>query len=209
MARAPARPRKRLAPAKRAPRKKQLKLVTTTMEMREPQHRPAALPLGIKVALLRAETPTASFYRYLYDAVGAPAFWCARRGLDDATLSALIADPAIEIYVLYVGGVPAGFAELDLRQGTEIELAHFGLVPEFLGAPLADYLCGWAVDEAWRRAPTRLWVATTNFDHPTVLAAYQKVGFRAVSQETRMIDDPRATGLLPKTLAVPHAALGG
>ena len=209
MARKPARHPTRRATAKRAPRPKKLKLVTTTMEMREPQHRPAALPLGIKVALLRAETPTVSYYRYLYNTVGAPAFWCARRTLDDAALGALVADPQIELYVLYVGGVPAGFAELDLRQGTEIELAHFGFVPEFVGAGLTDYLLGWAVGEAWRRAPERLWVATTNFDHPTVLAAYQKVGFRAVSQETRMIADPRATGLLPKDVAVSRAALGG
>jgi GNAT superfamily N-acetyltransferase len=177
------------------------------MELGELQHRPAALPLGVKVALLRAETPTVSFYRYLYNTVGAPAFWCARRKLNDAAIGALIADPAIEIYVLYVGGVPAGFAELDLRQGTEIELAHFGLVPEFVGPGLADYLLGWVVDEAWRRAPARVWLRTTNFDHPTVLAAYQKAGFGVVGQETRQIDDPRATGVLPKDIAVPHAAL--
>jgi GNAT superfamily N-acetyltransferase len=207
MPRQPARrPGKRAAP-RRASRRKKLKLVTTTMEMREPQHRPAALPLGLKLALLRAEAPTVSFYRYLYDVVGAPAFWCARRTLDDAAIGALVADPAVEIYVLYAGGVPAGFAEIDLREGTEIELAHFGLVPEFVAPGLADYLLGWVVDEAWRRAPERLWLRTTNFDHPTVLAAYQKAGFRAVRQETRMIDDPRATGLLPKDVAVPHAAL--
>jgi GNAT superfamily N-acetyltransferase len=207
MPRQPARRSGKRAAPRRASRPKQLKLVTTTMEMREPQHRPAALPLGLKLALLRAEAPTVSFYRYLYDAVGAPAFWCARRALDDAALAALVADPAIEIYVLYAGGVPAGFAEIDGREGTEIELAHFGLVPEFVAPGLADYLLGWAVDEAWHHAPERLWLATTNFDHPTVLAAYQKAGFRAVRQETRMIDDPRATGLLPRDIAVPHAAL--
>jgi GNAT superfamily N-acetyltransferase len=193
-------------PPKRPPRKK-LKLVTTTMEMRVPQHRAAALPLGTKIALLRAESPTVSFYRYLYDTVGAPAFWCERRRLGDAAIGALIADPEIEIYVLYGGGVPAGFAELDLRRPDEIELAHFGLVPEFVGRGLADYLLGWVVDDAWRRAPERLWLRATNFDHPTILAAYQKAGFLAVKQETRQIDDPRATGVLPKHIEVPPAAL--
>jgi GNAT superfamily N-acetyltransferase len=193
-------------PAKRPPCKK-LKLVATMMEMRTPQHRATVLPLGAKVALLRAETPTASFYRYLYNTVGEPAFWCERRGLDDAAIAALVADPDIEIYVLYCGGVPAAFAELDLRRPDEIELAHFGLIPEFVGHGLADYLLGWVIDEAWRRAPERLWLRATNFDHPTVLAAYQKAGFLAVEQETRQIDDPRATGLLPKSVKVPHAAL--
>jgi GNAT superfamily N-acetyltransferase len=200
------RPAVKRKPARR-PRPKKLKLVTTTMEMRAPQHRNSALPLGIKVALLRAETPTVSFYRYLYDTIGAPVFWCERRRLGDRAIAALIADPKIEIYVLYCGGVPAGFAELDLRQDDDVELAHFGLIPDFLNPGLADYLLGWVVDEAWRRAPARVWLRTTNFDHPTVLAAYQKAGFGVVGQETRQIDDPRATGVLPKDIAVPHAAL--
>ena len=193
-------------PAKRPPRKK-LKQVVTTMELRELQHRPAPLPLNTKVALLRAERPTVSFYRYLYNTIGESAFWCERRQLDDDAIGALLADPEIEIYVLYVGGVPAGFAELDLRETDEIELAYFGLIPEFLGPGLADYLLGWVVDEAWRRGPARLWLSTTNFEHPTVLAAYQKAGFLAVGQQTHQIDDPRATGVLPKDVAVPHAAL--
>ena len=193
-------------PAKRPPRKK-LKQVITTMEMREPQHRPAPLSLHTKVALLRAEQPTVSFYRYLYNTIGERAFWCERRRLDDDAIAALLADPEIEIYVLYVGGVPAGFAELDLGEADEIELAYFGLIPEFLNHGLADYLLGWVVDEAWRRGPNRLWLETTNFEHPTVLAAYQKAGFLPVGQETQQIDDPRATGVLPKDVELPHAAL--
>jgi GNAT superfamily N-acetyltransferase len=193
-------------PSKRPTRKK-LKLVVTVMEMRTPQHRAATLPLGAKAALLRLESPTVSFYRYLYNTVGEQAFWYERRRLDDKALAALLADPGLEIYVLYAGGVPAGFAELDLRRHDEIELAHFGLIPEFLGHGFADFLLGWAVDEAWRRTPKRVWLRATNFDHPTVLAAYQKAGFLAVEQETRLIDDPRATGLIPKSVPVPHAAL--
>src|SRR5690606_10545861 len=130
-----------------------------------------------------------------------------RRGLDDGEIAALVNDPLIELYILYSSGVPAGFAELDLRQRGEVELAHFGLIPEFAGRGLADYLLRWVVAEAWRRGPRRLWLRSTNCDQPVAVAAYQKIGFLPVGQETRMIDDPRALGLIPRDVPVPHAAL--
>ena len=36
-----------------------------------------------KLALLRAENPTVSFYRYLYDAVGRDWLWTDRKRLSD------------------------------------------------------------------------------------------------------------------------------
>jgi hypothetical protein len=62
-----------------------------------------------KLALMQAENCTVSFYRYIYDAVGTPWLWFERRLYGDAELAALISKPTIEIFVLYVGGVPAGF----------------------------------------------------------------------------------------------------
>lgn len=41
--------------------------VVTYLEMRKPPRRANILPAGAKIALMRAEAPTASFYRYLYN----------------------------------------------------------------------------------------------------------------------------------------------
>jgi GNAT superfamily N-acetyltransferase len=117
--------------------------------------------------------------------------------MDDDALAALIGDPAVDIYVLYQGGEPAGFAELDRRQRGEIELAYLGLRPDFIGHGLGLYLLSWAVDAAWSHEPDRLWVHTCNLDHPRALGLYQRVGFQVFHQERTKIDDPRATGLLP------------
>src|SRR5215469_18185247 len=85
----------------------------TYLEMFErPVPRPLPAPLG-KLALMRAEECTVSFYRYLYETVGTPWVWFERRQLSDATLAAEIAKPTTKIFVLYVGGVPAGYFELD------------------------------------------------------------------------------------------------
>src|SRR3546814_1386258 len=71
--------------------------------MLERPTRPASHPpAGRPVALVRANPPTLSFYRWLYERIGADFTWTARRLMPDAELTAVIADPAVEIYVLLV-----------------------------------------------------------------------------------------------------------
>jgi len=155
-----------------------IEAVVTYLEMLAPPRRPMTpAPLG-KLAILRAEEPTVSFYRYLYQSVGDPWNWVDRRLLDDAALRRIIHHPKVEIHVLYVAGVPAGFAEQDRREGRDIELAYFGLIPEFVGRGLGAYFLDWAVNAAWLRKPKRLWVHTCTLDHPRALAAYQRAGFQ-------------------------------
>ena len=165
--------------------------VITSLEM---LHRPAPpappAPRG-DLALLRADKPTASFYRFLYTSVGAPWLWYERRIIDDDKLLSLIDNEKIEIYVLYVQGTPAGYFELDLTDFPQIELAYFGLMPEFIGMKLGPYLLGQAIETAWAREPERLWVHTCDLDHPGALPLYQRLGFEPFAQETEIFEDPR------------------
>lgn len=173
-----------------------IELVTTYLEMRQAPRRPnVAPPRG--TALLRLEQPSLAFYRFLYDQVGEPWLWYERRQMTDDALMAIIADPKVDIYVLYADGEPAGYVELDRRARGEVELAYLGLRPDYVGHGLGLYLLSWAVDAAWRHGPDRLWVHTCNLDHPRALGLYQRVGFTVYKQERTMIDDPRTTGQIP------------
>jgi GNAT superfamily N-acetyltransferase len=169
-----------------------IQLTITFLEMAEPPSRPALHPPHrLKLALMRAERPTISFYRYLYDTVGGPWYWWERRQYSDKRLAAAIHDDRVEVYVLYVGGVPAGYAELDRRQGPEvIDLAYFGLIPEYIGMGLGPYLLDWAIRHAWSYGPQRVTVNTCTLDHPKALPMYQRAGFRPLRQVTRVIEDP-------------------
>ncbi len=181
-----------------------LTVTITYLEMRKaPPPRSGFVPRR-KLALLRAEAMPVHFYRYLYERIGEPWLWYERRMLADEALQQIIQDEKVEIYVLYVGGVPAGFAELDRRRDDEIELAYLGLMPEFIGQGLGRYLLEWAVEMAWQYAPKRLWVHSCDLDHPRALQYYQKVGFVPYKQETKLIEDPRARGIVPGR--VPGAA---
>ena len=175
-----------------------LRCTVTSLEMTaRPAHAPVALPAGRKIALLRARRPGAAFYRYLYDRVGEEWLWYERRAMDDEALSAIIDDERVEIYVLYDDGVPAGFFELDRREEPEIELAYFGLIPEFIGKGLGPYLLSAAIDLAWSYEPARLWVHTNTLDHPSALPLYQRFGFVPYKREEKVIPDPRLSGIIP------------
>ena len=175
----------------------------TYLEMTEPPlSPPPPRPTG-KLALLRIEDPDVDFYRFIYDRVGTPWLWYERRLLDDETLARIIGDPAVDIYVLYVGGAPAGFSELDWRRYPEVELAYLGLIPDFIGRGLGRTLLRWAIDEAWTRNPERLWLHTCTLDHPNALRIYQRAGFVPYRQERAVIDDPHHAGILAGVLPGP------
>lgn len=174
-----------------------LEVTVTYVEMK---HVPAPRPRPHRaesVSVLRAEKPTVSFYRYLYYTVGAPWLWYERRIIDDDALREIIESEWREIYVLYVGGVPAGFTELDRFDTDNVEVAYFGLMPDFIGRALGPYFLDWTVQRAWlppRGEPAkRIWLHTCTLDHPKALRTYQRAGFGVYDQHTFHIDDPRAT----------------
>jgi len=158
--------------------------------MRKAPDPPAVLKPRPDLTVVQAVMPTVSFYRYLYNMVGEQWQWVDRHKLSDEQLAAIIRDPAVEVYVLYVNGVPAGYAELDRRQFPDIELAYFGIMPEFIGQKLGPYLLRWSIDKAFSYSPRRLWLHTCTLDHPKALATYRRAGFQIYSTEAKVVDDP-------------------
>lgn len=168
-----------------------LDLVITHLEMTRRPRLPAPPPPALKLAVLRPTAISVSFYRYLYNTVGAPWAWYERRRMSDRELAAVVQHPDVDVYVLYANGEPAGYAELDRRSMPDIELAYFGLMPAFIGRRLGPWFLHWVVDAAWTRDPQRLWVHTCNLDHPRAIAHYQRAGFVPFRQERRLVRDPR------------------
>jgi GNAT superfamily N-acetyltransferase len=175
----------------------------TYLEMfeRPPARQPPA-PLG-KLALMRAEACTVSFYRYLYETVGTPWVWFERRLWSDDALAAELAKPTTEIFVLHVGGVPAGYFELDAAEPQQTKLCYFGLLPEFIGRRLGPFLLNAAIEQTWSRPLERFWVHTCTFDHQRALPLYQRAGFVVYARRQVWFDDPRESGILPRSLEHP------
>ncbi len=164
--------------------------ITYLQMSRPPTQAPLDKPAA-EICVLRAQQPTLSFYRYLYETVGGPWLWDLRRKMADGLLRGIIGNPRVFIHVLYRQGVPLGFVELDARHLGEVEIAYFGLIPDAIGQGLGRYLLDWAVRAAWRLSPARVWLHTCSLDHPRALATYQNAGFTVYERETLIVPDPR------------------
>jgi len=162
-------------------------MITYLEQIQRPNYSTQARPPG-KLAILRAENPPVHFYRYLYQQVGDPHNWVSRTIMNDETLSEIIHDHDVYIYVLYVGGVPAGLAEIDARNRKIVELKFFGLVPDYTGRGFGRYFLAQAVDLAWSLAPEKVILETCSLDHPAALPLYQKFGFTVSDQRKGQVE---------------------
>jgi GNAT superfamily N-acetyltransferase len=184
-----------------------MRLIDDTVTYLEMRAHPGGLrihPSPGKIALIRAEPCSVSFYRYLYQSVGESCLWYVRREWDDKRLAAHLNRETTEIFVLYVGGVPAGYFELDASDRRETELSYFGLIPEFIGCGLGQFLLQAAIDRAWSRPLDRFRVNTCTFDHPRALPNYQRAGFAVYDRRAVSFLDPRERGVLPRSLRHPR-----
>ncbi len=167
--------------------------VTFLRMERRPADPPPALPPGMGVA--RLDACTVAFYRYLYDTVGADYVWWLRRTMPDRELADLLADPGVSIHVLYQGGEPAGFFELDARPWSAVNLSYFGLMPHAVGTGAGYAFLRAAVDAAWAHDPRAVTVNTCTADHPRALPTYLRAGFRPVREVREIWNVPLRLGL--------------
>jgi GNAT superfamily N-acetyltransferase len=179
--------------------------VVTSLEMLE-RPRPRPLPES-PLRLVRWQTPEPAKYRTLFERVGAPWLWFSRIVMAENRLTAIIHDPAVEIYaVADRQGIEIGLLELDFREKATCELSFFGLVPELTGKGHGRWLMAQALVRAWRKDVSRVWVHTCSLDHPSALGFYRASGFVPYARAVETFADPRLSGHLPRD-AAPHVPL--
>ncbi len=155
----------------------------------------APMPLPDYAALVPLTGCTVPFYRYLYSTVGREHVWWMRTAMPDASLDAILRDPAVLVFVLYAGGEPAGFFELDVRNRPTVNLSYFGLLPHATGRGLGRAFLGAALDTAAGQGAQAITVNTCTADHPRALPGYIAAGFRPVRTVRELWDVPTALGL--------------
>jgi ribosomal protein S18 acetylase RimI-like enzyme len=105
-------------------------------------------------------------------------------------MAARLANPDVSLHLLTLGGAPAGYFELEREEDGAVNVAFFGLLPEFHGRGLGKYLLTEAAQEAFRRGASRVWLHTCTLDDPAALPNYEARGFRRTRQETYTADIP-------------------
>jgi GNAT superfamily N-acetyltransferase len=161
-----------------------------------------------ELELHRIERPSVDEYRTLFRLVGAPWLWFSRLVMDDDQLTAIICNPAVELFAVRQDGREVGMLELDFREAGQCELAFIGLVPELSGKGHGRWLLAEAVRRAWREGVQRVHVHTCSLDHPAALSAYRRAGFIPFNRAIEQFPDPRLLGILPGDCAPQVPLLG-
>src|SRR5215813_4162943 len=152
-------------------------LITTYLEMRsEDQLRPKR---GDSQFHVREKTDRDwRFNRDFYLRVGEQWAWIDKRSWSDGQWKEYATAPALRTFAGYYDDACAGYYELRRDREAGIEIAYFGLLPEWIGRGLGGALLTSAIETAWRMKPNpiRVWVHTCNCDHPQALANYRARG---------------------------------
>lgn len=160
-------------------------IVTTYLEMRSPDRlRPARCP-DARLRIREKKEPDWRFNRDLYFAVGERWLWIDKRGWTDEQWKEYGLSPDLKTFGAYYGDSLAGYYELRRDHEDGVEIAYFGLLPEFFGRGFGGALLTSAIEEGWRLLPAvgRVWVHTCTRDHPRALANYQARGMAVYKVE--------------------------
>jgi len=116
------------------------KAVTTFyLEMTSPGELRPSGALVRDLSIQRAIVVSPELNRFLYTAVGGDWFWLDRLGWNYERWLAYLDRPELETWVAYIEGTPAGYFELELQDEGNVELAYFGLLPQFIGLGIGGY----------------------------------------------------------------------
>ena len=173
----------------------ELRTTVTYLELTSPSDLRGEEVDDPRVAIVEVRGCTVSFYRFLYGEVGRGYHWVERRRWSDERLAAKLADPRVRLWVMLVEGCPAGYFELERDGEGGVEIAYFGLMPEFLGRGLGKHLLTAATRTAWglEPAPARVWLHTCTLDAPQALPNYLARGFVITREEDYTVELPSAS----------------
>ncbi|PYQ16902.1 MAG: GNAT family N-acetyltransferase [Acidobacteria bacterium] len=103
---------------------------------------------------------------------------------------AYLDSPTVRLWVLYCAGAPAGYFELKRHDDGSVEIAYFGLLPEFKGRGFGKHMLTEATRQAWSWGAQRVWLHTCSLDDPAALPNYLARGFRPFKTEEYAIEMP-------------------
>ncbi len=160
-----------------------IEVTRTYLELRSPDDLRAADAPDPAPHVARLDRCPPELFRRLYAEVGREFRWTDRLSWTDQQVQRHLDDPAVSIWLMSWEDAPAGYFELCNHDDGSVEIAYFGLLPEFIGRGWGKYLLTRAASAAWASRPTRVWLHTCTLDHPAALPNYLKRGFRPLRTE--------------------------
>lgn len=139
--------------------------------------------------VIRCQLPLPEYNRFFYVHVGEAWQWQDRLEWSRERWLAYLDRDELQTWVGYLHGTPVGYFELEMEE-QNVQLAYFGLLPQFVGQGLGGLLLSKAIESAWQMGAKRVWVHTCSLDHPYALANYQARGFQIYNEVTEQHELP-------------------
>jgi GNAT superfamily N-acetyltransferase len=165
-----------------------IEVTRTYLEMRNPAELQAAGCDDPRIRVEQMVDCPASFFRHLYVEVGRNYHWTDRLSWTDEDIVAHLSQVEISMWLMTEDGATAGYFELRRCEDGSVEVAYFGLLPEFIGRGLGKFLLTRAVEQAWADGANRVWLHTCTLDDPAAMPNYLKRGFTPFKTEKYSVD---------------------
>ena len=157
-------------------------MVKTYLEITDPERlQPPDSPPSRPFELEAVHDPELN--RWFYEHVGADWAWIDRLSWSDRQWRDW--EARVETWMITVDGARAGYFELEPHPaGGLVQLAYFGLLPEFHGLGIGGHALTAAIRRGFELGP-KVAVSTNTSDGPHALANYEARGMRIVGREQR------------------------
>ena len=136
------------------------------------------------VRVAQVEIPTPVINHFFFVNVGRPWKWYSRLKWTLSDWRTQVENDMVTTWIGYIKGSPFGYIEL-VRQAESVEIAFFGLLPQYIGMGLGGFLLSEAIRRAWQLNPRRVWVHTCTLDHKYALDNYLARGLTIYKQEKK------------------------
>ena len=142
------------------------------------------IPSEVVTNLSLEPTDDAAINTQFYREVGGDWQWVDRLSWTDNQWEKWVSRENLRTWVAHLGAEAAGYVEMEIQEGGNIEIVYFGLLPLMIGKGIGGGVLSLAIREAWKiKGTQRVWLHTCSEDHPHALGNYEKRGFRLFKTE--------------------------
>ena len=123
--------------------------------------------------------------KFFYKQIGKSHKWVDRLEWNDSNWIKYVSNKNVSTFVLKKKANIVGFFELIYHKDkSEIEIAYFGLLDDYIGEKLGGYMLSEAIKKSFSFNIKRVWVHTCSLDHKNALKNYLSRGMKIYNKET-------------------------
>jgi GNAT superfamily N-acetyltransferase len=152
------------------------------LEMQSPSEFKPSTDCPDSLEVHRVTAPSTELNRVLHATVGKRWQWGGRHDWGQAEWGDYVHRDALETWIAYVEGKPAGYYEMEKQEDGSVRIQCFGLLEAHIGKGFGGPFLSHAVARCWERGATRVWLNTCSRDHPNAIHNYRARGFSITSE---------------------------